>query len=148
MDYKKERKGKPSIRTDYCRNEQTNLQDLIKHYQQLENQANRRYNEVVERQLKRRKTIISDETQLLSGRIKELFGHDGLAIGALITATGMTFSIIILAFTPHNSPSTPRSCNNGVVKRVLVSFSNFLLDLAKKRTKCIAQFIKERGQLF
>lgn len=111
------------------------MQELIKYYEQLEIQANRRYNEVVQNQLKRINTIISDETRPLSERLKELFRRDGLTIGALITAIGMTISTFILAITPYNSPSTPPSDNNGVrnaVKKVLVRLSNFLLDLAKK----------------
>ena len=130
---KKERdKAKRQLEQTTDENEQKKLQELIKYYEQLENQANRRYNEVVESQLKRINTIISDETRPLSERLKELFRRDGLTIGALITAIGMTISTIILAFTPHNSPSTPPSGNNGVVKKVLVRLSNFLLDLAKK----------------
>ena len=130
---KKEKdKAKRQLEQTTDENEQKKLQELIKYYEQLENQANRRYNEVVESQLKRINTIISDETRPLSERLKELFRRDGLTIGALITAIGMTISTIILAFTPHNSPSTPPSGNNGVVKKVLVRLSNFLLDLAKK----------------
>jgi hypothetical protein len=133
---KKEKdKAKRQLEQTTDENEQKKLQELIKYYEQLENQANRRYNEVVESQLKRINTIISDETRPLSERLKELFRRDGLTIGALITAIGMTISTIILAFTPHNSPATPPSGNNGVrnaVKKVLVRLSNFLLDLAKK----------------
>ena len=105
---KKEKdKAKRQLEQTTDENEQKKLQELIKYYEQLENQANRRYNEVVESQLKRINTIISDETRPLSERLKELFRRDGLTIGALITAIGMTISTIILAFTPHNSPQPP-----------------------------------------
>jgi hypothetical protein len=132
---KEKEKAKSQLEQITDENEQKKLQELIKYYEQMEIQANRRYNEVVLNQLKRINTIISDETRPLSERLKELFRRDGLTIGALITAIGMTISTIILAVAPHNTPSTPPSNNNGArnaVKKALVRLSNFLLDLAKK----------------
>ena len=84
----------------------------------MEIQARRRYNEVVQNQFKRMNAVISDETRPLSERLKELFRRDGLTIGALITAVGMTISTMILALTPHNnSPSPNDNGARGVVKK-------------------------------
>ena len=76
----------------------------------------RRYNDVVQNQFKRMNAVIGDET--LSERLKELFRRDGLTIGALITAVGMTISTIILPVTPHNnSPSPNGNDARAVVKK-------------------------------
>jgi hypothetical protein len=132
---KEKQKAKTQLEQTSDENERKKLQGLVDYYDQMENHAKMRYNEVVENQLKRINTIINDETKPLSERLKELFRRDGITIGALITAIGMTISTIILTIMPHNSPSPPSDGNNGAgsaVRKVLVKLSNFLLDLAKK----------------
>ena len=111
----------------------------MQYYDQMEIQARRRYNEVIQNQLKRINSIIQDESRTLGERLRELFRRDGITIGALITAVGMTISTVILAILPHNSGQPSGNNNNGyvdkvkaVVKKTLVKLSNFLLDLAKK----------------
>jgi hypothetical protein len=126
---KEKEKAKSQLEQTTDENERRQLQETLQYYDQMEIQAKRRYNEVVVNQLKRINTIISDETRPLSERLKELFRRDGLTIGALITAIGMTISTIILAVTPHSSPSPG---GGGAVKKALVKISNLLLDLAKK----------------
>ena len=87
--------------------EKERLRNQIQDYEQMEIQALRRYNEVMQNQLKRINYIINDETRPLAERLRELFRRDGLTIGALITAIGMTISAIILAVLP--SPAPPPS---------------------------------------
>ena len=106
----------------------------------MEIQAKRRYNELMQNQLKRINSIINDDTRPIGERLKELFRREGLTIGALITAIGMTISAIVLAVLPHTSPTVPHPTNNGTyidkakaaVKQTLVKIANWLLDLAKK----------------
>ena len=132
---KEKQKAKTQLEQTSDVNERKKLQGLVDYYDQMENHAKMRYNEVVQNQLKRINTIINDETKPLSERLKELFRRDGLTIGALITAIGMTISTIILTILPHNSPQPPPDGNNGArsaVRKALVKLSNFLLDLAKK----------------
>src|SRR3984893_2858647 len=107
------------------------MQDSMQYYEQMELQAKIQYNEVVNNQLRRINEIIQNETRSLSERLKELFRRDGLTIFAIITAIGMTISVIVFALTPSpNIPSKPSSNNS--VKRILVKLSNWLLNLAKK----------------
>jgi hypothetical protein len=130
---KKEReKATRQLEQTVDENERKKIEETLQYYDQMEIQAKRRYNEVVQNQLKRINTVISDETRPLSERLKELFRRDGLTIGALITAIGMTISTIVLAVTPHNSPSPGDNGARAAVKKTLVRLSNFLLDLAKK----------------
>lgn len=117
--------------------ERQKLQQSVQYFDQMEIQARRRYNEVMQNQFKRINTIINDETKPLSERLKELFRRDGLTIGALITAVGMTISTIVLAVLPHNTaPPGPGDSYidrvKAAVKKSLVKLSNVLLDLAKK----------------
>ncbi len=118
--------------------ERRKLRDSIQYFEQMENQARRRYNEVVQNQFQRVNTIINDETRSLGERLRELFRRDGLTIGALITAVGMTISTIVLAVLPHNNPASTPSGNTYVdkvktaVKKSLVKLATFLLDMAKK----------------
>lgn len=113
--------------------ERKSLKEAVTYYDQLELQAKRRYNEVVDNQFKRVNEIINDKTRSLGERLKELFRRDGLTIGAIITALGMTISTIVLAILP-NSPSIPSQNPKppNVVQKVLLKLSNWLLDLAKK----------------
>ena len=115
-------------------NERKKLQESIQYFSQMEIQAGRRYNEVVQNQFKRINSIIHDETRSLGERLKELFRRDGLTIGAVITAIGMTISTIFLAIIPHSSPTPSNNVDKvkTVVKQSLVKLANFLLDLAKK----------------
>jgi len=106
------------------------LKELATYYEQLELQARRRYNEVVENQFKRVNEIINDKSRSLGERLKELFRRDGVTIGAIIVALGMTISTIVLSLLPTPSPPSPPSTNP--VKKVLVKLSNWLLGLAKK----------------
>jgi len=121
-------------------NEKKNLKQLIDYYDQMEIQAKRRYNEVVENQFKRINEIIRDESISLHERLRELFRRDLLTIGAIITAIGMTISTIVLAFllgqNPSDSggPSASQPSQNRiatVVKRFLTKLANWLLDMAK-----------------
>ena len=129
---KEKQKAKTQLEQTSDVNERKKLQGLVDYYDQMENHAKMRYNEVVQNQLKRINTIINDETKPLSERLKELFRRDGLTIGALITAIGMTISTIILTILPHNSPQPPPDGARSAVRKALVKLSNFLLDLAKK----------------
>ena len=127
-------------------NEKKKLNELVEYYDQMEVQAKRRYNEVIENQFKRVNEIIRDESRPLAERLKELFRRDGLTIGAVITAIGMTISTIVLAMSqtrlresvlPSSSPSTPSSPKSQTklgefVKRFLTKLANWLLDMAKK----------------
>lgn len=133
-------------------NERKKIEETVQYYDQMEIQAKRRYNEVVQNQLKRINTVISDETRPLSERLKELFRRDGLTIGALITAIGMTISTIVLAVTP---PSPGDDGARNTVKKTLVRLSNFLLDLAKKALTAlpgligslVSSLLKKTGEL-
>jgi hypothetical protein len=109
--------------------ERLKLQESVQYFDRMEAQARRRYNEVVQNQFKRNNTVIHDETRSLGERLRELFRRDGLTIGALITAIGMTISTVVLAVLPQSNP-TPNKSN--VVKKPSVKLANFLLDLAKK----------------
>ena len=118
--------------------ERQKLQDSVQYFDQMEIQAKRRYNEVVQNQFERINTIINDETRSLSERLRELFRRDGVTIGALIMAIGMTISTIVLAVMPHGGSPTPND-NKGYIdkvetfaKKALMKLANFLLDLAKK----------------
>ena len=114
--------------------ERKTLKESVTHFEQLELQAKKRYNEILQNQFKRINEIINDKTRSLSERLKELFRRDGLTIGAIITALGMTISTIVLSIlplSPSSSPSSnPKPSNS--IHRVLLKLSNWLLDLAKK----------------
>jgi hypothetical protein len=115
---KKEReKATRQLEQTVDENERKKIEETLQYYDQMEIQAKRRYNEVVQNQLKRINTVISDETRPLSERLKELFRRDVLTIGALITAIGMTISTIVLAVTPHNSPSPGDNGARNTVKK-------------------------------
>ena len=88
-------------------NEKQKLKDLVSYYEQLELQAKRRSNEVIQNQFQRINEIINDKTRSLSERLKELFRRDGLTIGAIITAIGMTISTVILSVFSSSNPSVP-----------------------------------------
>ena len=117
--------------------EKERLRNQIQDYDQMEIQARRRYNEVMQNQLKRINSIINDETKSLAERLRELFRRDGLTIGALITAIGMTITAIILAVlpSPSPSPSPPNQPDKKTyaddVRKALVKIANWFLDLAK-----------------
>jgi len=116
-------------------NEKKKLNEVVEYYDQMEVQAKRRYDEVIENQFKRVNEIIRDESRPLMERLKELFRRDGLTIGAVITAIGMTISTIVLAIVSSSSPSTPSSPKSPwlqPVKRFLTKLANWLLDMAKK----------------
>src|SRR5208282_3645132 len=117
-------------------NEKQKLKDLVGYYEQMELQARRRSNEVIQNQFQRVNEIINDKIRSLSERLKELFRRDGVTIGAIITAIGMTISTIILSvFTSPNpsvSPPTPDPKPPNAVKRLLVKISSWLQELAKK----------------
>src|SRR5271157_3464719 len=117
-------------------NEKQKLKDLVTYYEQMELQARRRSNEVIQNQFQRVNEIINDKTRTLSERLQELFRRDGLTIGAIITAIGMTISTIILSvFTsasPSVSPPTPDPKPPNAVKRLLVKISSWLQELAIK----------------
>jgi len=124
-------KAKKQMLEDSTAEDRKKLRDLITYYEQIELQAKRRYNEVVSNQLKRMNEIIHDESRPLNERLKELFRRDGLTIGAIVTAIGMTITTIILALTPPSSPlGSPKPPN--IIKSTLVKLSNWLLNLAKK----------------
>jgi len=113
------------------------LNHLIEEYDQMEIQARRRYNEVTENQLKRINTIINDETRPLTERLRELFRRDGITIGALLTAIGMTISTIVVALLPTKTYPTPpgkpdKNTFTDRIKQGLVKIANWFLDLAKK----------------
>src|SRR5208282_6011032 len=120
--------------------ERKKLEESVQYFDQMEIQAKRRYNELMQNQLKRINSIINDDTRPIGERLKELLRREGLTIGALITAIGMTISTIVLALIPHSSPIAPNPGNNGnyidkakaAVKQTLVKIANWLLDLAKK----------------
>ena len=119
-------------------NNRKKLEESIQYFDQMEIQAKRRYKELEQNQFKRIDSIIKDKDRSLLERIKELFRRDGLTIGALITAIGMTISTIVLAVSPTNSQIPSKSNNNYIdkiktfVKKKLVKLANFILDLAKK----------------
>jgi hypothetical protein len=139
-DWAKREREKASRQLEQATNEaeRQKLQESVQYFDQMEIQARRRYNEVAENQFKRINTIINDETRSLGERLRELFRRDGLTIGALITAIGMTISTIVLAIMPHSTPTPTPTDNNNIdkvktaVKKALVKMANFLLDLAKK----------------
>jgi len=112
------------------------LKELIEKYDQIEIQARRRYNEVVENQFRRINAIMNDETRPLLERLRELFRRDGITIAALITAIGMTISAIFLAVLPtKGSPVPSQPGKRGFtdkIKRGLVKVANWLLNLAKR----------------
>ena len=91
---------------------------------------------MIQNQFQRINEIINDKTRSLSERLKELFRRDGVTIGAIITAIGMTISTIILSvFTSPNpsvSPPTPNPKPPNAVKRLLVKISSWLQELAIK----------------
>ena len=117
-------------------NEKQKFKELVVYYEQLELQARRRSNEVIQNQFQRINEIINDKTKSLSERLKELFRRDGLTIGAIITALGMTISTIIFSVfsssTPGGPPPTPDAKPPNAAKRVLIKISNWLHELAKK----------------
>lgn len=141
-DWAKKEKAKAIRQLEQTTNasERQKLQESVQYFDQIEIQANRRYSEVMQNQFKRVNAIINDETRTIGERLKELFRRDGVTIGALITAIGMTISTIVLAIWPHGSPPTPTPNNDkGYVdkvktaaKKTLIKIANFLLDLAKK----------------
>jgi len=123
-------------------NDQKTLKETISYFDQIELQARRRYNEVVDNQFKRVNEIINDKSRSLGERLKELFRRDGLTIGAIITALGMTISTIVLSILP--SPATPSPSPDpkpNSVKRLLLKLSNWLLDLAKKALSALPGII-------
>ena len=119
-------------------NERQQLEENIQYFDQMEIQANRRYRELEQNQFKRMNAIINDKTKSLGERLKELFRRDGLTIGAIITAIGMTISTIVMSL--KTGPPTPNNNNNNsyidkikdAIKKALVKLANFLLDMAKK----------------
>ena len=119
-------------------NERQQLEENIQYFDQIEIQARRRYNEVEQNQFKRMDAIIKDKTRSLGERLKELFRRDGLTIGAIITAIGMTISTIVMSLKTGGGPPTPNNNNSYVdkikaaTKKALVKLANFLLDMAKK----------------
>lgn len=133
-DWAKSEKDKASRQLEETTDEgkRQALQDAVQHFDQMEIQARRRYNEIAQNQFKRINSIINDETRPLSERIRELFRRDGLTIGAVITAIGLTISTIILALTPKGTPPSKPENHRNIVKGSLVKVANFLLDLAKK----------------
>ena len=115
--------------------ERIKLKDLVLYYKQLELQAKRCSNKVIQNQFQRINEIINDKTRFLSERLKELFRRDGLTIGAIITAIGMTVSTIILSVFSSSNPGIPPPTadpNSKRCKKVLIKISNWLHDLAKK----------------
>src|SRR5271165_7033030 len=126
-------------------NEKQKLKDLVTYYEQMELQARRRSNEVIENQFQRVNEIFNDKTRSLSERLKELFRRDGLTIGAIITAIGMTISTIILSvFSSSNPGAAPPTQNPkppNAVKRLLVKISSWLQELAKKALAALPGFI-------
>jgi len=110
------------------------LEGTVQEFEEMEIEARRRYNEVAQNQFKRINAIINDETRSLGERLRELFRRDGLTIGAVITAIGMTVSTILLTVIPRGGGGPPASPDKrtNVVKRGLVKVANILLDLAKK----------------
>ena len=129
---KEKQKAQQQLNQTSDENERKRMQESVQYYDQLEIQAKRRYSEIEQNQFKRINAIIADETKPLSERLKELFRRDGLTIGALITAVGMTISTIILAVSPSPSPNCGSNGPKAVVKKMLIRLSNILLDLAKK----------------
>jgi hypothetical protein len=133
---KERQKAERQLNETSDENERKKMQENVQYYDQIEIQAKRRYNEVVQNQFKRINTVINDETRPLNERLKELFRRDGLTIGALITAVGMTISTIILAVMPHTNSTSPSGNDSNkvkaAVKKTLIKLANFLLDLAKK----------------
>ena len=61
-------------------NEKQKLKDLVTYYEQIELQARRRSNEVIQNQFQRLNEIINDKTRSLSERIKELLRRDGVTV--------------------------------------------------------------------
>ena len=117
-------------------NEKSKLKELVSYYEQMELQARRRSNEVIQNQFQRMNEIINDTSRSLSERLKELFRRDGVTIGAIITAIGMTISTIILSVFSSSKPSVPASTPDpkppNAVKRLLAKISSWLQELAKK----------------
>lgn len=137
---KEKEKAKRQLKQATDDTERLQLQETMQDMEQKEIQARRRYNEIKENQFKRINSIVRDETRPLSERLRELFRRDGLTIGAVIAATGMTISTAILALLPHGSPNSGPSSNKdnytdkvkSAIKKSLVKLANWLLDLAKK----------------
>jgi hypothetical protein len=136
---KKEReKAEKQFNETFDESKKAKLKELILYYEQMELQATRRYNELIQNQFRRINEIINDKTRSLAERLKELFRRDGITIAAIITAVGMTISTISLSLfsgppsTPvPGTPPTPQKPPNPL-QRILVKISNLLLDLAKK----------------
>jgi len=84
----------------------------------------------MQHQFKRVNASINDETRTIGKRLKELFRRDGVTLGALITAIGMTISTIVLAITPHGSPSPTPKNDKGFIDRVKTAAKNNLIKLA------------------
>jgi len=142
-DWAKKEKNKAEQQLEENRDATKNneLKELVSYYEQMELQAQRRYNEIVQNQFKRVNEIIHDETRSLSERLRELFRRDGIAIGAIITAVGMAISTLVLSIkslfvspakTSVPGPDGPPSSNPKPVQKMLVQLSNWLLDMAKK----------------
>ena len=127
--------------------EKQTLTESIQYFEQMEQQAKRRYNEMTSNQIKRLNEIISDKTRPVGERLKELFRRDGLTIGAVITAIGMVVSTIVLTIKlqlgvsplPSPTPSPPPTPNKA--KIILVKVANWLLDMAKKAAAAIPGLI-------
>ena len=122
------------LETDETRRKE--LEDSVVYYDQMEIQAKRRYSELVENQLKRINSVINDKSKSLSERLKELFKRDGLTIGAIITAIGMSISTIVLSIIPRSGnsggPTPNQPTNQNFIKKTLIKIANWFLDLAKK----------------
>jgi len=112
------------------------LQETISYFERIENEAKARYSEVASNQIKRINDIVNDRSRSLAERLKELFRRDGVTIGALITAIGMTISTIVLSVLPTPGSGVPSGLPptkpTNPIKQVLVKVANLLLDLAKK----------------
>ena len=129
--------------------ERQKLQETVSYFEHMEHEAKMRYSEVAGNQIKRINDIVNDRSRSLVERLKELFRRDGVTIGALITAIGMTISTIVLSVLPSGGlpsggvpsgvvpsggvPSgLPPTNPTNVIKQALVKMANLLLDLAKK----------------
>jgi len=111
-EWARKEKAKATRQLEQTTNEskRQQLQDFVQYFDQIEIQAKRRYNEVLQNQFKRVNALINDETRTIGEKLKELFRRDGITIGALNTAIGMTISTIVLAIIPHGSLSpTPHN---------------------------------------
>ena len=121
--------------------ERQKLQETVSYFEHIEHEAKIRYTEVAGNQIHRINEIVNDRSRSLAERLKELLRRDGVTIGALITALGMTISTIVLSVLPTPSGVPPTKPTNGKplnpisgspIRQILVKVANLLLDLAKK----------------